>query len=155
MWYYIRGTLSLDCMGRNIGYSYYLRHCNWDSDNRNLRFVEAGDEYQHTVYQWRNPLFRQKQGRQPRIAERRRAMNRTMKQWLLPLICRWFGHKDFEEVYCVKSPRNWFCRQNKPNRYDVVHDIVCSRCRRVHRTILKSRISRAQLLHDGWFIIDE
>ena len=20
-------------------------------------------------------------------------MNRTMKQWLLPLICRWFGHK--------------------------------------------------------------
>lgn len=29
-------------------------------------------------------------------------MNRTMKQWLLPLICRWFGHKDFEEVYCVK-----------------------------------------------------
>lgn len=82
-------------------------------------------------------------------------MNRTMKQWLLPLICRWFGHKDFEEVYCVKSPRNWFCRQNKPNRYDVVHDIVCSRCRRVHRTILKSRISRAQLLHDGWFIIDE
>lgn len=46
-------------------------------------------------------------------------MNRTMKQWLLPLICRWFGHKDFEEVYCVKSPRNWFCRQNKPNRYDV------------------------------------
>lgn len=38
-------------------------------------------------------------------------MNRTMKQWLLPLICRWFGHKDFEEVYCAKSPRNWFCRQ--------------------------------------------
>nr|DAW97983.1 MAG TPA: hypothetical protein [Bacteriophage sp.] len=142
-------------MGRNIGYSYYLRHCNWDSDNRNLRFVEAGDEYQHADYQWRNPLFRQKQGRQPRISERRRAMNRTMKQWLLPLICRWFGHKDFEEVYCVKSPRNWFCRQNKPNRYDVVHDIVCSRCWRVHRTILKSRISRAQLLHDGWFIIDE
>lgn len=93
--------------------------------------------------------------RQSRISERRRAMNRTMKQWLLPLICRWFGHKDFEEVYCVKSPRNWVCRQNKPNRYDVVHDIVCSRCRRVHRTILKSRISRAQLLHDGWFIIDE
>lgn len=92
---------------------------------------------------------------QSRISERRRAMNRTMKQWLLPLICRWFGHKDFEEVYCVKSPRNWVCRQNKPNRYDVVHDIVCSRCRRVHRTILKSRISRAQLLHDGWFIIDE
>ena len=55
----------------------------------------------------------------------------------------------------AKWRRNWFCRQNKPNRYDVVHDIVCSRCRRVHRTILKSRISRAQLLHDGWFIIDE
>ena len=31
-------------------------------------------------------------------------MNRTMKQWLLPLICRWFGHKDFEEVYCVNRP---------------------------------------------------
>ena len=78
-----------------------------------------------------------------------------MKQWILTLICRWFGHRDFEEVYCAKSPRNWFCRQNKPNRYDVVQDITCSRCGRSHRTILKSRISRAQLLHDGWFIIDE
>lgn len=28
--------------------------------------LKQGDEYQHTVYQWRNPLFRQKQGRQPR-----------------------------------------------------------------------------------------
>ncbi len=42
MWYYIGEPYRSDCMGRNIGYSYYLRHCNWDSDNRNLRFVEAG-----------------------------------------------------------------------------------------------------------------
>lgn len=78
-----------------------------------------------------------------------------MKQLFLELICRWFGHREFIEVYCAKSPRNWFCRQNKPNRYDVVQDRVCSRCGKIHRTILASRISRAQLLHDGWFLTDE
>ncbi|WP_418921610.1 YopX family protein [Alistipes putredinis] len=120
-------------------------------DRKELCYLRLDQDW---IYKFGKEVI-SKHPRQSRISERRRAMNRTMKQWLLPLICRWFGHKDFEEVYCAKSPRNWFCRQNKPNRYDVVHDIVCSRCWRVHRTILKSRISRAQLLHDGWFIIDE
>lgn len=78
-----------------------------------------------------------------------------MKKWILDLMCRWLGHNDFDEVYCVKSRWSWFCQQNKPNRYDVVQDITCSRCGRTHRIILKRRISRAQLLHDGWFVIDE
>lgn len=82
-----------------------------------------------------------------------------MKQQILNLICRWFGHKDFEDVYCRRSvplfawfyERGWQQRITKV-RYDVIQDVVCTRCGRVHRTILKSRISRAQLLHDGWFI---
>ena len=68
------------------------------------------------------------------------------------LICRLFGHRDFEEVYAVKRISFGNHNPEQGRKYDIIYDIRCSRCGRIERRVLRGNASRAELLKEGWFI---
>lgn len=80
-------------------------------------------------------------------------MKEKLKKWWNKWLCRHFGHIEVIEIYVidhsVKLKKFGFRR----NLYMVVQDTVCARCGKLlDRKYLTGPISRAQLLHDGWFV---
>lgn len=72
-----------------------------------------------------------------------------MKQLIKKAMCKFFGHGEcIEEVYAelqnVQHAKSFYC---------VTQRIVCLRCGKVISIkVLRKNITRAQMLHDGWFI---
>lgn len=77
-----------------------------------------------------------------------------MKQKFKRLICRIFGHKKYVEVSAlpISVPKGHAHRHERKIRYFVIKDNICERCGEQHSEIIAENISRAQMLHDGWFI---
>ena len=67
-----------------------------------------------------------------------------LKYRLKELVCRWFGHKVYVERFAIKVSHY---------RYHIVERRFCDRCgKELESKLLAENISRAQMLHDGWFI---
>lgn len=77
-----------------------------------------------------------------------------MKKFLKRLICRIFGHKKYVEIGAlpVSVPKGHAHRHEKKIRYFIIKDNICERCGEQDSEIIAENISRAQMLHDGWFI---
>lgn len=73
-----------------------------------------------------------------------------IKKRIKDLICKYFGHKEFEEVYATPC-KNLVEYPISDRRYIIVHAFCCERC---GRTILNhSRpMHRSELLKTGWFL---
>jgi len=76
---------------------------------------------------------------------------RTSKK-LNKLLCRWFGHKIFVEVYATPTSELFGFGVQRKNLYIVFERHVCERCG--HATIkqLTPPLHRSELLRQGWFI---
>ena len=70
-------------------------------------------------------------------------------------ICKYFGHKTFEEVYAVRCDTLFgFLESNSKKAkylYRVFIDERCERCGAIKRTITPP-MRRSELLKQGWFI---
>lgn len=73
-----------------------------------------------------------------------------MKVFFKRLVCRVFGHRDYEEIFAERTVR-YFPRKQLPV-YMVVRELRCERCGEVHREVLRSGLHRSQMLKEGWFI---
>lgn len=73
-------------------------------------------------------------------------MKERLKRW----ICRLAGHRNYEEVFAERTTR--FLPNKCLPIYNVVREIRCDRCGKVHREVLRSGLRRSQLLKEGWFI---
>lgn len=73
-------------------------------------------------------------------------MKERLKRW----ICRLAGHRNYEEVFAERTTR--FLPNKCLPIYNVVREIRCDRCGKVHREVLRSGLHRSQLLKEGWFI---
>lgn len=70
-----------------------------------------------------------------------------MKNKINNLLCLLFGCVEFEEVYAIK-----YSKDNK-SKYRIVRRDVCSRCGKEHSDVLRTNLSRVDLLKNEWFII--
>ena len=77
-----------------------------------------------------------------------------MKQKIKELICRIFGHRNFVEVSAVPyyAHNGHGHRHYRKVRYAIIERTTCERCKDSDYRILANGLSRAQMLHDGWFI---
>ena len=76
-------------------------------------------------------------------------MKNLVKQLIKEAACKFFGHGQcIEEVYAELQ-----CVQHGKPLYCITQRIVCLRCDKVISIkVLRKNISRAEMLHDGWFI---
>lgn len=82
-------------------------------------------------------------------------MKKKIKQRINEWICKYFGHKTFEEIYAVRCD-NLFCFPESNSKkakflYRVFIDERCHRCGAIKRKI-SYPMRRSELLKQGWFI---
>lgn len=76
-------------------------------------------------------------------------LKQKYKKWL----CRLFGHKLYDEVYC--TPTSNFFGTDFPRSkyyYVVVRRVYSERCGEVHTEFMSRPMRRSELLREGWFI---
>lgn len=76
-----------------------------------------------------------------------------MKHKIKRLICKYFGHKTFIEVYATSTSELWgFGVKPNPNLYIVFERETCERCGHTTVKQLTPPMHRSELLKRGWFI---
>ena len=70
-----------------------------------------------------------------------------MKLRIKKLQCRCFGHKPFVKMYAMRAGG-----KQQEELFHVMRETTCMRCGKLLSTAMEGPISRAQMLHDGWFL---